>query len=339
MQELYVGRGMESAQFSGCMRWSTEQVHPSSRLAGWNEVTSSVFTPLSIDADDQATFKAALTSLCTGRCTIARIQSEGSTVRHSHQHVGADQAQPAYLLHFQVKGSSVNSQAGRSVALRPGDCTLVDSTRPYELQFGADSEFLVGRFLAQRVREFLPNPDDEVSQLISGDNGPTRALQRLIEAIWSEVADESAIDWVVDADRSILPMLAIAWEASGLSAVPKPSNALRRRVMGYVGKNFDDPDLTLASIATELATSPRWIQKAFSGSGNTPVQYIQKVRIENAAQLLMCAGETVTDAAMASGFNDITHFGRVFKKYTGQGPRQFRAEGKTSLCSALTEPV
>lgn len=307
------------------IKWRTQDVHPSSRLSDWNRVASSTFTPMSISAEDRSNFGAELGAVCSGQTTIARIKSAGSTVSHDQQDAQADLSDPAYILHLQIKGCSENIQAGRSVVLQPGDCTLVDSKRPYQLSFGVGAEFIVCRFSAKNLRSYLPFPDDGVSRLISHRSGSTRTLQGLLQQIWIEAWEEEPGDWLNEADSCILPLLALAWRSSGLPSCRAQPSGLRQRVEQYVANHFEDPDLNIASIANAMSTSTRWIQKAFAVEGETPVQYIQRIRVENASQMLLTDKCSITEVAFASGFNDITHFGRVFKRHFSQSPSRFRA--------------
>ena len=55
----------------------------------------------------------------------------------------------------------------------------------------------------------------------------------------------------------------------------------------------------------------------------TPIDYINRLRIENAAHSLLEAGFTVTEAALDNGFNDISYFSKIFKKYKGVSPKRY----------------
>lgn len=58
-------------------------------------------------------------------------------------------------------------------------------------------------------------------------------------------------------------------------------------------------------------------------TGKTPVEYINSVRVEKAAELLGI-GYSVTKAAASSGFGDPFYFSKVFKKIKGVSPKDYR---------------
>jgi AraC-like DNA-binding protein len=64
----------------------------------------------------------------------------------------------------------------------------------------------------------------------------------------------------------------------------------------------------------------RTFKKAF---GVTFTDYINRVRVEKAAALLMQGVGNITDAAMSVGYDDANYFSRVFKKYMKMPPSEF----------------
>lgn len=82
-------------------------------------------------------------------------------------------------------------------------------------------------------------------------------------------------------------------------------------------------DLSLTTIAREAGMSTFHFARNFSAIlGESPHQYLLRVRLFNAAKLLR-AGATVTDAAGNSGFASLSHFGRVFRRQFGIHPSNF----------------
>ncbi|MBI4979450.1 MAG: helix-turn-helix transcriptional regulator [Spirochaetes bacterium] len=58
--------------------------------------------------------------------------------------------------------------------------------------------------------------------------------------------------------------------------------------------------------------------------GYTPVNYLNRIRIEKSCEALRAGRQSVTDIAYDAGFNDISYFNRQFKKLVGMPPRQFQ---------------
>lgn len=64
--------------------------------------------------------------------------------------------------------------------------------------------------------------------------------------------------------------------------------------------------------------------------GRTFREYLLNYRIGRACELLRMPGITVTDAAFTVGFNDVSHFSRMFKRQVGQTPSAFQQGNEMS---------
>lgn len=62
-------------------------------------------------------------------------------------------------------------------------------------------------------------------------------------------------------------------------------------------------------------------------TGASPRQFLIGLRLRAAADRLRTSAEPVTSLALASGFNDISHFNRTFRRAFGMSPRQWRERG------------
>ena len=64
----------------------------------------------------------------------------------------------------------------------------------------------------------------------------------------------------------------------------------------------------------------------------TPIDYLNAYRIEQACCLLLSGAHSVTDAAYCCGFNDLSYFIRIFRRYKGTSPGAYaRAARKAAL--------
>ena len=73
--------------------------------------------------------------------------------------------------------------------------------------------------------------------------------------------------------------------------------------------------------------SPHYFAELFRQStGYAPHQYVIRQRIERAAQCLRDAGRSVIEAGLDAGFQNPSHFARVFRQLVGVSPSRFRAE-------------
>jgi len=70
-----------------------------------------------------------------------------------------------------------------------------------------------------------------------------------------------------------------------------------------------------------LSTFKREFQQIFRES---PGKWITRRRVEHAANILVNTNQSVTEVAFESGFEDLSHFSRVFKQVTGKSPSEYK---------------
>jgi transcriptional regulator GlxA family with amidase domain len=96
------------------------------------------------------------------------------------------------------------------------------------------------------------------------------------------------------------------------------------RVQDFIEKNFDDL-LTINGLAEKFNMSSRtFIRKFTTITGNTPLEYIQRVRVEAAKRLLEKGKLTVEQVCMEVGYGDFGFFRNIFKRLTGLTPQEYK---------------
>ncbi|KWX87493.1 hypothetical protein AMQ83_12775, partial [Paenibacillus riograndensis] len=89
--------------------------------------------------------------------------------------------------------------------------------------------------------------------------------------------------------------------------------------------NHLDEELTLSRRAGVAGLNASYLaQRCKKETGLAVSDYIQRERIEEAKRLMELPGITLSDIATRLHFNDQSYFTKVFKKYTGTTPKQFR---------------
>jgi AraC family cel operon transcriptional repressor len=80
------------------------------------------------------------------------------------------------------------------------------------------------------------------------------------------------------------------------------------------------------------ARSPEHLSRSLKKYyGETPTDFINKLRLNYAANLLVNTDEDITAIVMESGFDNLSHFYHLFKKAFGIAPKEFRSKNQKSL--------
>lgn len=105
----------------------------------------------------------------------------------------------------------------------------------------------------------------------------------------------------------------------------KDSNAVIKKAKEYISKNYDCDGISLKSVADAVNLSHTYFSSIFKKNvGTNFVDYLTKVRLDKAKELLCCTSMQVSEIAYKVGFKDYRYFSQLFKKYTGQTPRAFK---------------
>jgi AraC-like DNA-binding protein/ligand-binding sensor protein len=96
------------------------------------------------------------------------------------------------------------------------------------------------------------------------------------------------------------------------------------RARAFIAEHLTDP-LSLAQVAQAAHMSPYYFCKIFkTATGQTFTAYVARTRIEKVKQLLLNPHARVSEAAYAAGFQSLSQFNRVFRRFAGQSPSAYR---------------
>ena len=102
------------------------------------------------------------------------------------------------------------------------------------------------------------------------------------------------------------------------------NNPAIRRAIRYIRQHYTE-DLSLEEVAGSVKLSPAYFSSLFRRcTGNGFKNYLNHLRVEESKRLLADTDEAIVDIAMSMGFGDQSYFTKVFKKYTGLSPNQYR---------------
>ncbi|MBR5371483.1 MAG: helix-turn-helix domain-containing protein [Oscillospiraceae bacterium] len=167
------------------------------------------------------------------------------------------------------------------------------AARSFSREIGIENELFVARF----------GSIDEISGKMQTVDGTTQFLHEMLE---------QCIHWRIEA-------------ASG------GGNEIITRAKEYIDRNYMNEDLSLRIVADTVGLSPSYLSAVFKREMKQNFsEYLTEVRIRHAKELLCCTSKLIYEVAYAVGFRDYRYFGQIFKKQTGQTPRQFQSS--TNVC-------
>ncbi|HYG00865.1 MAG TPA: chromate resistance protein ChrB domain-containing protein [Chryseosolibacter sp.] len=112
-------------------------------------------------------------------------------------------------------------------------------------------------------------------------------------------------------------------QKSGAKRMPSWAKELKEIIQDQIDTNLT---LSLKEVSQSLNVHPTYLSREFSKYFDDMSfgDYIRKLRIEKAVQLLNESDHTLSEIAYLTGFSDQSHFNRIFKKHTGRNPSAYR---------------
>lgn len=107
--------------------------------------------------------------------------------------------------------------------------------------------------------------------------------------------------------------------------IPRPFLEARQ----YLDRHYDQP-LRLSDLTRRMKLTEQHLCSRFGQYfGISPKNYVIRLRLHHATQLLGDQNLTITQIAQMVGYRDLYHFSKLFKKHMGVSPQQMRRQEKT----------
>ena len=310
--------------------FSTAGLEPRRKIEFWNDTACASFTPLVSDPVNLRNFCGRLSRTRFGELSLAEVYSDPQTVHHSRSHVARSRVS-MFFVHMMLEGESVSRQDGREAKLGPGDFTLCDTTRPYDILFENPNRMFVIGIPETALRRHLACPESVIAVPMSGATGLSGLLSHFLRDLWSRCHEDFDPAVAPRITRAILDMLGSAYSVIPQAQSDRSSLSMahRIRILNYIEAHLGDPDLTPMRVAQGCKMTARYLHHLFSEEAETVARYILRRRLDECSRALTLPaqrGRTVTAIAFDYGFNSPTHFGRVFRTRFGITPREYRRE-------------
>jgi transcriptional regulator GlxA family with amidase domain len=94
----------------------------------------------------------------------------------------------------------------------------------------------------------------------------------------------------------------------------------------YIETNLHEK-ISIEHLSSRLAVGRRNFDRRFiKATGNTPVEYAQRVKIESAKKAFENSRKTINEVMYEVGYSDVKAFREVFRKITGMSPLEYRGK-------------
>lgn len=240
-----------------------------------------------------------------------------------------------------IDGGITLAQASRSIAMVTSDLAVLDSTEPYRIDVGGKLDVLWIRVPRHRIEGRISRSAEVLAQRIDGSRGTGHLASTLVHASLREAERLSASE-ALRTSNALLDLVCLSLDVTVRPADRRPKQLLRR-IQNHIDANLADPGLCRASIAESTGLSVRYLNRIFEREGLSVARWIRLRRLEMSRQRIEApAGEnaTISEIALACGFNNVSSFNRAFKNHFGTTPSSLRQiVGSSSARASKDAPL
>jgi YesN/AraC family two-component response regulator len=107
-------------------------------------------------------------------------------------------------------------------------------------------------------------------------------------------------------------------------SLPARDATFLTNLLSLVEKNYAEPEFSVDELSEEVSMSRMQLHRKLKAlTDQSPGEFLRKFRLERAKQLLSIGGTQVSEACFKVGFNNVSHFSKSFREFTGVTPTEF----------------
>jgi AraC-like DNA-binding protein len=306
---------------------------PAARFDCFSAAVSSTFCPMSCERPraERGAFDAGLALARLDEIAISVIGSSPIDVFRRREHI-AQVSDAWYLVKFQLEGEALVRQREREAHLRPGDFVMCSTTEPYSLHFRSHYREAVLAIPQARLRERVRSPEDWLGRRMDAEEPVNGILSQFVQSLSARLDRlDPAVTQRLEANVIDLLATALQYGPERRPELEDPGEQHLRRVRNYIHMHLADAELCPDRIARAEGISTRYLHMLFRRDGESVSRYVQSQRLEACRRSLErpeLDAMSVTDIAFGWGFNDSSHFNRLFKAAYGVTPRAWRLRAR-----------
>ncbi len=318
----------------------TAALAPGEQALAWDDWMRGQFLGLRSELHGAGQFDGRLETHTTGALVLTHLRADRhGVVRHTALD-GSSDAGWVKLVIPTRSGTTVRQQ-GRETRLAPGCWVIYDTAQPYRIDNTGPSNHLIAMLPRDRVARGL-NLRALVARDVGADHGIARVMTDTLRSTWRQLPHMSVTAAHAAAEAVIQLVHLSLLELAGQSSEASHHAQLRDRSRALIDAHLRDPALDVSFLAEQLNCSKRLLHAAHAGSAETLAVMIQRRRLEACMRDLRApalAERTVTEIALSWGFNNASHFSRIFRAHAGMTPGAWRstAQPPQAGATALTD--
>jgi AraC-like DNA-binding protein len=307
--------------------FTTHDVPPAQRHRAWQEALCALYVRVDSHCDAVDDYRGFVKESSFGTVTITDCLIAPQRIDRRQSHLSLVDKDCFYVALTQ-KGHQVVEQRGQRLAYGPGSATIFSASEPYTLRNHDPHR----AFYLEIPRAALTERWRPSHPTVTASVNTTYGVGRILAAMCSSMVLEA--DTLSEVTRAqlgerLIDVLALALDGPNgqMSDFDGSIKSERmRQIKNYIEANLGDPLLNPERVAAACEMSVRSLHYLFKGIDRSVSDYIRERRLQRCFEALQMPAEhrTVTEIALAAGFNSMSHFSSAFRRRFGVTPSDAR---------------
>lgn len=237
-------------------------------------------------------------------------------------------SQDAYFAVVLLSGNYRLQQNGKEVFLQSGDISIYDATLAHQISCSKTFSKLIISIPRSILRDRISGIEHCTALRIPGNSGTGAIASNFIRSTLNQTNQLTVPEFYALSDYSLdlltLALVAVRPEKFNLS---NSHSLTLNRIKTYIEVHLSNSDINPTIVANDIGLSSRYINTLFQKEETSLMRYIWRRRLENCHNDLLDPiniGDRISDIAFRWGFNDLSHFSRVFKQQYDLSPKDYR---------------
>jgi AraC-like DNA-binding protein len=320
------------------LRFSTDDLPKSDRIAMWREVFGRLVARVEIEPLPDVRYRADYNVQVLPGLLIS--SGTGGGARESRTRRLLSDGNDDLALIINVKGSAIIFQRELDFTFGEQEATLLSSSEPGGLiRPGTDHHVLGLRMPRAAIAPLLGSADQSIMRPIPRDTAALQLLIGYIGALRNNCAlanpqlHQLIVNHVYDLVAASIGATREAMEiATGRGIRAARLAAIRADVLGRLGHS----DLSADGVATRHGISARYLRKLFEEQGSSFSSFVLGERLTRVRRMLVdrrYAHLNIAQIAHEKGFGDVSYFNRAFRRRFGATPSDVRENARRQWLS------
>ena len=235
-----------------------------------------------------------------------------------YQRLKPAQHESYFLITLPLQNRIRMQQGQKDVYCERGQVLLQHANEPYVFEYGHENTLWVIKVPSKLLKQHIAHPENLTASVFDGNTGTGKLLAQNMVLLGQELLNGHLNSQQTAYYNDFLLQLFAQVVKQDARVLLSDERSVRQaqllKIQNFIATNLSHSELNPQYVAAACGISVRYLHSLFQDLDSTFTRYLQQQRLQAAYQCLQQQPErSVSDIVYSCGFNDQSHFTRLFK--------------------------